>query len=215
MEVLMGSILFAYLILLLALITVLFGLAQFNLSKNQNAKKLAKPLHKVFGYLTVILILVIYVFMVYKLFAGGHRLTGLLAWHAAIGVILFPLIVAKWLVVRPFRGMMKLAPALGLTTFILFFAVVNLGGLIKLGENLPENSPYEPVGGNLSTEDLSGKELIKTKCTRCHDLDRINEAKKTPVEWKKTVERMRDKDPSWISDEEAAEIITALINAPP
>ena len=35
-----------------------------------------------------------------------------------------------------------------------------------------------------------GKTLLQERCTRCHDLGRVERAKKTEEEWKVTVERM-------------------------
>ena len=37
---------------------------------------------------------------------------------------------------------------------------------------------------------LEGKSLVEERCTRCHDLGRVERAKKTEEEWKATVERM-------------------------
>ncbi len=37
---------------------------------------------------------------------------------------------------------------------------------------------------------LDGKTLLEERCTRCHDLGRVERAKKTEEEWKATVERM-------------------------
>jgi cytochrome c5 len=37
---------------------------------------------------------------------------------------------------------------------------------------------------------LEGKALLEERCTRCHDLGRVERAKKTEEEWKATVERM-------------------------
>jgi cytochrome c5 len=37
---------------------------------------------------------------------------------------------------------------------------------------------------------LEGKSLLEERCTRCHDLGRVERAKKTEEEWKATVERM-------------------------
>ena len=35
-----------------------------------------------------------------------------------------------------------------------------------------------------------GKTLLQERCTRCHDLGRVERARKTEEEWKATVERM-------------------------
>jgi cytochrome c5 len=37
---------------------------------------------------------------------------------------------------------------------------------------------------------LDGKALVESRCTQCHDLGRVKQAKKTGEEWKATVERM-------------------------
>ena len=37
---------------------------------------------------------------------------------------------------------------------------------------------------------LDGEALVQERCTECHDLGRVERAKKTEEEWKATVERM-------------------------
>jgi cytochrome c5 len=37
---------------------------------------------------------------------------------------------------------------------------------------------------------LEGKALVEERCTQCHDLGRVERAKKTEEEWKANVERM-------------------------
>jgi cytochrome c2 len=37
---------------------------------------------------------------------------------------------------------------------------------------------------------LDGKALVQERCTKCHDLTRIQQAKRTPDLWKATVQRM-------------------------
>ena len=37
---------------------------------------------------------------------------------------------------------------------------------------------------------LNGKSLVEERCTKCHDLGRVERAKKAEEEWKATVERM-------------------------
>ena len=40
---------------------------------------------------------------------------------------------------------------------------------------------------------LDGKSLLEERCTGCHDLGRVEQAKKTEEEWTATVERMVEK----------------------
>ena len=52
--------------------------------------------------------------------------------------------------------------------------------------------------------------LFENKCSRCHGLERITKTVKTPDQWRFTVNRMREKDMNWISEEEAQTISTYL-----
>jgi hypothetical protein len=56
----------------------------------------------------------------------------------------------------------------------------------------------------------TSKSLFERKCSRCHSLERISQAVKTPDQWSFTVNRMREKDMNWISDEEAESIAAYL-----
>jgi hypothetical protein len=63
--------------------------------------------------------------------------------------------------------------------------------------------------------DITPKLLYENKCSKCHGLDRSINAMKLPDQWNSTVNRMRQKDTSWISLEEAQTIIAYLAsNAP-
>ena len=69
---------------------------------------------------------------------------------------------------------------------------------------------FHPVNvlsnGNSESERL----LFESKCSRCHGLDKITQTVKTPDQWSLTVNRMREKDMNWISEEEAQTITTYL-----
>jgi cytochrome c5 len=46
-----------------------------------------------------------------------------------------------------------------------------------------------PASGSESLA-LDGKALTEERCTKCHDLGRVEAAQKSPEEWKANVERM-------------------------
>lgn len=48
-------------------------------------------------------------------------------------------------------------------------------------------------GGEGAPEGLDGQALVEERCSVCHDLKQVEQAKKTPEEWKANVERMVDK----------------------
>lgn len=57
---------------------------------------------------------------------------------------------------------------------------------------------------------LKMKEFVEKKCTMCHFSKRIFEKARTPDEWGTIVNRMRSKNPTHISSDEAQEIMTYL-----
>ncbi len=55
------------------------------------------------------------------------------------------------------------------------------------------------------------KRLFEKRCSSCHGLNRIKSAQKNPDEWKTTVERMKGKKNSNISDEDS-KVITEYLS---
>ena len=61
---------------------------------------------------------------------------------------------------------------------------------------------------------LDGKSLLEERCTRCHDLGRVERARKTKEEWKATVERMVEKG-AQLSQAEQEQVIQYLTETYP
>ncbi len=55
----------------------------------------------------------------------------------------------------------------------------------------------------------AGRQLIETKCTLCHTLDRVKQADKNQAEWEATIARMRDLG-LVITDEEVQQVLDYL-----
>jgi len=55
------------------------------------------------------------------------------------------------------------------------------------------------------------KQLMEAKCTACHFSDRIFKEPRYVDEWKAIVDRMRSKNVSWITPEEASRIFNYLV----
>jgi cytochrome c5 len=51
---------------------------------------------------------------------------------------------------------------------------------------------------------LDGAALLQERCTKCHDLKRVESAQKTEEQWRTTVERMVGKGAQLSADEQAA-----------
>jgi len=65
----------------------------------------------------------------------------------------------------------------------------------------PSAGPGTAAGG--------GAELVKSKCTMCHTMDRIDQANKDRTGWEASVARMREKG-AVLTDAEAAQVVDYL-----
>jgi cytochrome c5 len=156
------------------------------------------------------------------------------AWHGAAGLAVMAFIFFKWAVVRPFRGLLKLAPALGMVVFGLAFVVVNLGATMDLVDWLAarraaaaaaaaEVEKVEVAAGEearaMHEEMLelmkpgareadrlhAARFVFAEKCGRCHHLRRPFEKPRPADEWTPLIKRMQSYDAGWISD---ADVVT-------
>jgi cytochrome c-type biogenesis protein CcmH/NrfF len=73
---------------------------------------------------------------------------------------------------------------LAVLAVILTLILVACGGAGQ-GETAPDSGEQGQAPAA-----LDGKALTEERCTKCHDLKRVESAKKTREEWKATVERM-------------------------
>ncbi len=70
-----------------------------------------------------------------------------------------------------------------LSVLTMMLLVLLLGSLLAACGEATEQENAPPVA-------VEGKSLLQERCTRCHDLGRVERARKTEEEWKATVERM-------------------------
>ena len=79
-----------------------------------------------------------------------------------------------------------------LTLIIASLVSVQCGGSPPATEVPPTETPAatEAPATEEAPTALDGKSLVEERCTKCHDLGRVERAKKTEEEWKATVGRM-------------------------
>ncbi|NIT37180.1 MAG: hypothetical protein GTN49_11915 [candidate division Zixibacteria bacterium] len=185
--------------------------------------------HRVAGYLFIVIMTCLFAWMLYRVTMYGKGLTPGVAWHGAAGFAVMVFIFFKWAVVRPFRGLMKLAPALGIVVLSHAFVVINLGATMDLldwlgaGE-LAGGAVIEVVPRDEAQErDEEGTDLVRPaegeggrlpatrfvfagKCGNCHHLRRSFDGRYVEGDWPPVIERMRSYDPDWISDDDVVTI---------
>jgi cytochrome c5 len=77
--------------------------------------------------------------------------------------------------------------------FTMMLLVVLLGSLLAACGAKDEAAVPTPEQEEAAPVTLDGKSLVEERCAECHDLGRVEQAKKGEEEWKATVERMVSK----------------------
>ena len=78
-----------------------------------------------------------------------------------------------------------------LAVFTMMLLVVLVGSLVAAcGAAEDESAAPATEQEEAAPAALEGKTLLEERCTQCHDLGRVERAKKTKEEWKASVERM-------------------------
>ncbi|HUV86564.1 MAG TPA: hypothetical protein VMX79_05570 [bacterium] len=229
------SIVLAYVALAAALTAVLAMLARLSGAAAGKGGAALLWVHRVAGYVFLAIMIFLFAGMLYKITAYGNVLSARVAWHGAAGFAVVAFLFLKWAVVRPYRGLMKFAPPLGMTVFGLAFVVIMLGATTKLLARLGAGEPAGPP----VVEVIPGEEMVERheemmelmrpavgeadrlhaarfvfaeKCGKCHHLRRPLAKPRTEADWPPLLERMRSYDRSWISDVDAEEIELYLVN---
>jgi mono/diheme cytochrome c family protein len=211
------SIVLAYVALVAGAVATITMLSRMGRPADK-PRRAALWVHRVAGYLFLALMTFIFAGMIYKVATWDKGITAGVAWHGAAGLAVIAFLFVKWAVVRPFRGLMKLAPALGIVVFGLAFVVVNLGATLNLVDWLAARRAAEaPVAKEIAAKEEApppGREdalhaarfVFADKCGRCHHLRRPFEHPRPADQWTPLIKRMQSYDAGWISDEDVMTI---------
>src|SRR5262249_20938457 len=133
--------------------------------------------------------------------------------HMLLGLTLAPLLFLKILIARTFRNQSQYLTPLGLILFSLSFILVAMtAGPYLLRRATMTTISLQAVGLQSERVDLrQAEELMRSRCARCHNLDRVVGARKDAQGWLETVNRMRALPGSGISEAEARTILSYLV----
>jgi uncharacterized membrane protein YhaH (DUF805 family) len=204
LQILAGALFFV--LSVLAFVTMLHLLG----APNSPHAKALRIVHRSAGGLAVVLYIVVAVMCIVIDVRRAGDLGPRGAIHFVFAVMFIPAVILKVLIVEKYPELRSKLFAVGSMMFVLVFLVFATSGGFSLvraiGEVPGEIQPR--LGEDLSFE----KELFVVKCSKCHRLDKPLAARKTPEQWQQTVEAMRQKDTSWISQEEANRITRFLLS---
>lgn len=177
---------------------------------NAPRAKLLRIVHRVSGGLAVTLYVVLSVMCVAALGGEGAGLSPTATVHLTFAAIFIPMILMKIVITEKYPELRN--RLFGIST-VIFGVVFVLFFTSTFSHFTTPQESAGPEGGARTSVDLAlGKDLFVVKCAKCHRLDKALSAALTPQEWRETVEHMRLKDPSWMSETEAAKIADFLVS---
>jgi len=202
---------FGALFVLMAAVQVWLMLETIGRKETRFNEHVLSIIHRVNGYLFLVLYFVFMFVMIKKVAASGAPLDSKSLIHMALAGSIFPLLIVKILIVRYFPNLFDIiVPTIGIAIFVVSFSFVFItGGYYFIKSSTSKYvSSFNPEAGHLDVD--VGRELTIQKCNRCHDLTRVFTFVKTPEEWKGTVNRMAERDPTWIGGGEIDQIVYYL-----
>ena len=168
--------------------------------------------HRIGGYLFIAIFCVMGYFMVARLGdVGGGTPPGTMI-HLTLAMVLSPLLFVKVLVARYYKSYYSFLTPIGLTIFVLSFVLIG----ITAGPSLAHHATMQTV--SLAAIDLPPAAIdinvaattMEQRCSKCHNLDRIEGARKEARGWLATVTRMKGLPHSGISEEDSRIIVSYL-----
>jgi hypothetical protein len=141
---------------------------------------------------------------------GGESLSPGMVMHLTFGVLFIPFILIKVVIVEKYPELRNRLFTIGTVLFAIAFVIFFTSMTVPSG---PGARPRPGEEMTAEPEAISlGRDLFVVKCAKCHRLDRALSARKTSAEWRQTVEQMRRKDLTWLSEAEADRIAEFLIS---
>ncbi len=155
------------------------ALSMFTLMGRQNRKmkpSLLKILHKINGYIFLLLLLVISYFCIKYVAGIGDRLPPRAISHIILALFLLIIFFIKILIVRFFKQFLKFVPVLGMIVLSLAFVVTatSAGFYLLRSANSSSSNVENSILSTNSIEDSAekGEVLFQNKCSSCHYADK-------------------------------------------
>ncbi|MGH7494280.1 MAG: DUF6529 family protein [bacterium] len=130
--------------------------------------------------------------------------------HATLALSILPILFVKILIVRYYPQAFSYVLPLGVAIFSISTAFVGLMGGYYFIKKVTGTyvSTFNPQAEYLDIE--VGRAIVIQKCNKCHDLTRVFMIAKTPEDWLGTVNRMAERDPTWLSADQIQQAVHFL-----
>ncbi|MCI5166557.1 MAG: hypothetical protein D3903_10810 [Candidatus Electrothrix sp. GM3_4] len=205
------SSMLATLLVVIGGVTVLIMLEMTGKVQDSPRRKGWILLHRILGYLFLVLFAAMLVFMVVK--AGGFQeeLPARAMIHIILALLLVPLIMIKIVVARRHAQLSTKLIMLGLAIFGLSFGLTG----ITAGYYALHSSDYRyAVLSDVDDEILNvkiGQKITNRKCSKCHSLERVYQSYKSDSAWEHTIHKMAELDYPNITNFDVKQIVGYLV----
>ena len=202
---------------ILALAFLLVGAAaiflMLELKGNPKDRAINKRLvwmHRVFGYLFVVIFIFMLFLMVKKTAAFQEEFSARAVLHMALAIAIVPLLAIKLLIVRRHRRLSSELLGFGVSIFLFAFVLSGLtAGYYFLNSSDLRYTILSDHDQDMLDESI-GREILFSKCGKCHTLEKVFRQFKSREGWTANVNRMALIDAPNISDFDVKQIIYYL-----
>jgi mono/diheme cytochrome c family protein len=205
------SSMLATLLVVIGGVTVLIMLEMTGKVRDSPRRKGWILLHRILGYLFLVLFAAMLVFMVVK--AGGFQeeLPARAMLHIILALLLVPLIMIKVVIARRHAQLSTKLIMLGMAIFGLSFGLTG----ITAGYYALHSSDYKyAVLSDVDDEILNveiGQKITNRKCSKCHSLERVYQSYKSDTAWTHTIHKMAELDYPNITNFDVQQIVGYLV----
>ncbi|MCI5148455.1 MAG: hypothetical protein D3916_03505 [Candidatus Electrothrix sp. MAN1_4] len=205
------SSILATLLVVIGGVTVLIMLEMTGKVRDSPRRKAWILLHRILGYIFLVLFASMLVFMVVK--AGGFQeeLPARAMIHIILALLLVPLIMIKVVIARRHAQLSTKLIMLGLAIFGLSFGLTGItAGYYALHRSDYKYAVLSDVDDDILSVEI-GQKITNRKCSKCHSLERVYQSYKSDVAWSETIHKMAELDYPNITNFDVQQIVGYLI----
>jgi mono/diheme cytochrome c family protein len=134
-----------------------------------------RRLHKVFGFIFLLLLLVLTYYCAKFVRAGGDNLPVRAVIHSVIAVGLLIVLLLKVIIVQFYREFIRFVPVMGITVLVLALVVyATSAGFYFLTRSKPAAARTAQPPVSLSATEQAGMAIYESQCAFCHHADKLD-----------------------------------------
>ncbi|MCW5211967.1 hypothetical protein VU04_03545 [Desulfobulbus sp. TB] len=205
------SSMLATLLVVIGGVTVLIMLEMTGKVRDTPRRKSWILVHRILGYLFLVLFASMLIFMVVK--AGGFQeeLPARAMIHVILALLLVPLIMIKVVIARRHAQLSTKLIMLGLAIFGLSFGLTGItAGYYALHRSDYRYTMLSDVDDEILNVEI-GQKITNRKCSKCHSLERVYQSYKSDIAWTYTIHKMAELDYPNITKFDIKQIVGYLV----